>query len=591
MLVPGCFKTVWFVDTEYIPDVPFYRPVCLEAYEWRSGETIRVWEDQLGDSPPYSVEEDSLFVAYNAEAEFGFHLALGWPLPTRVLDLYFEFRHRTSGLPGWPPRRSRKLLDAMSFFGLSGLDAIEKQETVKRILRGPPWSEEERQTIQNYCGSDVLALRKLLPAMAPGIDWPHALYRGRYALALARTNLIGTPLDVELEERLRRNREAIQDRLIAEVDKDYHLFDGRTFKYDRLAQWLVKENIAWPSTKTGRLDLRDETFKDLSDTYPKVKPIRQLRQSLAVMRSRSRVACKDGVNRPEFLNPFGSSTGRNQPSSREFIWGMPKWYRGLVKPPEGVGLAILDYSGQEFGVAAALSNDQNMLDAYSTRDPYLWFAKKGGLVPPEATQQTHGAQRALCKTAVLAIDYDIGAESLGLRINRSTLFARHLIGLHHHLFPDYWRWSNRAVDHAMLFGWQSTVFDWIYRLPPEPKPTVLRNFPIQANGAEILRLGHCLATENGIQVCATIHDAYLIMAPLEILDQEIARMRSYMAEASRVVLRGLELFTDVKVIRPPDRYRSPEGEAMWSLVMRLLEEIEGETAVPPETPSAFPALI
>jgi len=579
MLIPKQFKTAWFVDTEYVPNVPYVCPVCLAAYEWFSGQTLELWGDQLGAAPPYSVGEDSLFVAYNAEAELGFHLAKRWPLPVRILDLYFEFRHQTSGLRGWTPRRSRKLRDALSFFGLSGLDAIEKQEMLDLILKGGPWGAEERRIIQEGCMADVKALCKLFPAMASKIRWRFALLRGRYAPALARTHLIGTPIDVVLEERLHRNREVIQGRLIEEIDKDHRLFEGRTFKYGRFAQWLVEEKIAWPTTETGRLDLRDETFSDLSETYPQLKPIRQVRQSLAVMRSRTRIAGVDGVNRPEFLNPFGSSTGRNQPSSREFIWGMPKWYRGLVKPPDGVGLAYSDYSSQEFGIAAALSQDQNMLDAYNSGDAYLWFAKKGGLVPPEATRQTHRAQRTLYKMAVLAINYEIGAVSLGLRINQSTLFARHLIGLHHDLFPDYWRWSDRAVNHAMLFGWQSTVFDWIHRLPPEPKPTALRNFPIQANGAEMLRLGHCLATENGISVCAPIHDAYLIMAPLEILDQEIARMQFYMAEASRVVLRGFELFTDVKVIRPPDRYRSPEGGAMWNLVMQFLDEIEAEAVV------------
>src|SRR6516165_6650034 len=104
------------------------------------------------------------------------------------------------------------------------------------------------------------------------INWSYAIYRGRYAAALARTNLVGTPLDVELFERLELNREAIQDRLIAEIDKDYHLFEGRKFKQDRFAQWLVRENIAWPTTQYGQLDLRDDTFKELSETYPQLKP-------------------------------------------------------------------------------------------------------------------------------------------------------------------------------------------------------------------------------------------------------------------------------------------------------------------------------
>ena len=83
MQIPQCFKTAWAVDTEYIPDVPYCRPVCLVTQELRSGQTIRLWQDQLGDKPPYPVGPDSLFVAYNAQAELAFHLALGWPLPSR----------------------------------------------------------------------------------------------------------------------------------------------------------------------------------------------------------------------------------------------------------------------------------------------------------------------------------------------------------------------------------------------------------------------------------------------------------------------------------------------------------------------------
>ena len=385
---------------------------------------------------------------------------------------------------------------------------------------------------------------------------------------------MGPPLDRGLLERFQLNRETILDRLISEIDKDYGVFDGRTFKQDWFAQYLSRVNIPWPATASGQLNLDDDTFEDMSETYPQLKPLRHLRQNLAGLRKGEIAIDKDGRNRG-FLNPFGSSTGRNQP--RECIWLMPAWLRGLVKPPEGYALVHLDYGGQEIGCAGSLSRDQNMMDAYKSEDAYLWFAKKGELVPPEATRRTHNAERSLYKIAFLGINYGIGPESLGLRINRSELFARHLIGLHHELFPDYWRWSNRAVDHAMLFGWQSTMFDWIYRLAPNPRPTALRNFPIQSSGAEMLRLGHCLATERGIQVCCPIHDAYVIQTPLEILDQEVVRMRSCMAEASRVVLRGFELFTDVKVIRYPDRYRSSKGEAMWNLVMRLLEEIETET--------------
>ena len=92
---------------------------------------------------------------------------------------------------------------------------------------------------------------------------------------------------------------------------------------------------------------------------------------------------------------------------------------------------------------------------------------------------------------------------------------------------------------------------------------------MQANGAEMLRLACSLATERGIEVCAPVHDAVLICAPLDRLEDDIASMRAVMAEASKIVLDGFELRTDAMRIRHPDRYQAPRGAEMWNRVIEL----------------------
>ena len=94
----------------------------------------------------------------------------------------------------------------------------------------------------------------------------------------------------------------------------------------------------------------------------------------------------------------------------------------------------------------------------------------------------------------------------------------------------------------------------------------------------MLRIACCLATERGIEVCAPIHDAVLICAPLDRLESDIATMRTAMAEASMSVLAGFELATDVKVIRWPDRYADPRGTEMWNRVCNLAIAAEGPLA-------------
>jgi len=90
----------------------------------------------------------------------------------------------------------------------------------------------ERVALLDYCQSDVDALARLLPVMLPNIDLPRALLRGRYMAAVAHMERDGIPIDTESLGLLRRNWDVIKDRLIADVDRDYGVFDGRTFNAD-----------------------------------------------------------------------------------------------------------------------------------------------------------------------------------------------------------------------------------------------------------------------------------------------------------------------------------------------------------------------
>ena len=67
-----------------------------------------------------------------------------------------------------------------------------------------------------------------------------------------------------------------------------------------------------------------------------------------------------------------------------------------------------------------------------------------------------------------------------------------------------------------------------------------------------------------------MHDAFLIGAPLDRLDDDIAKMRDVMSKAGRAVTGGLDIRTDAEVVRFPDRYMDDRGKAMWAKVVGLL---------------------
>ena len=145
--------------------------------------------------------KDSLFVAYSSHAEFSCHLVLGWALPERIIDLYFEFLRQINTTPRIPKplglrgrkRRCASLLRAMTYYGLDAISVGEKDHWRGIIETGGPWSEEEREGILDYCETDVDATARLLVAMLRRghIDLPRALFRGRYAPALTRMQKVG----------------------------------------------------------------------------------------------------------------------------------------------------------------------------------------------------------------------------------------------------------------------------------------------------------------------------------------------------------------------------------------------------------------
>jgi hypothetical protein len=563
----GAFNEIVLVDFEFT-SIPGNRPdpVCLVAHELRSGRTIRLWREQFGPTPPYATDRGTLFVAYYASAELGCHKALGWPMPERVLDLFVEFRDRTNGLQ---TIAGSSLLGALAHFGLDHADATEKRELQEAIGSGTWRGRFTPGEILDYCETDVMALQRLLPAMLPRIDLPRALLRGRFMATVAGIEHNGTPIDVVERELLGEGWAFIQDQLIAEIDVAYGVYEGRTFKRERFEAWLIANNIPWPRLESGQLDLSDEAFRQAARTYPAVAPLRELRSSLSEMRLSDLAVGADGRNRV-MLSAFRARTGRNQPSNSKYIFGPSVWLRGLIKPPPGFAIAHIDWSQQEFGIAAALSGDSAMLDAYQSGDPYLAFAKQAGAVPPDATNKTHKTERELFKQCALALQYGMEERSLAMRIGQPTIVARNLIRAHRETYRQCWRWSDAAVDHAMAHGWLQTVFGWHIRVGETSNPRSLRNFPMQANGAEMLRIACCLAIERGIEVCAPVHDAILICAPIDQIEADVVATRAAMAEASRAVLAGFELRTDIAITRYPNRYMDGRGQVMWDRVHKLI---------------------
>jgi DNA polymerase-1 len=574
------YHQIWCCDFEFYGadgDLPV--PVCMVAKELRSGRVIRLWQDELRqlDGPPFDTGPEALFVAYYASAEIGCFLALGWEVPERVLDLFTEFRAETNGL--WVPH-GNSLLGALNYFGLPAMGAEEKADMRDLILSGGPWDGGDRAAILDYCQGDVEALQRLVAVIActvaPKNDHDllrlgQGLLRGRYMVAVAHMEHYGVPVDLPMLERLREGWQQIRHELIMAVDADYGVYESTTFKMARFESWLADKGIPWPRLLSGRLATDEDTFRQMARAYPAVSPLHELRHSLGKLKLNSLHVGADGRNRC-LLSPFRSKTGRNQPSNAKFIFGPSRWLRGLIKPAPGYGIAYLDFGSQEIAIAAALSGDEAMIDAYTSGDPYMTFAKQAGLAPPEATKESHKDVRNRCKAIVLGVGYGMGAESMAYRAGLQIAEARELLRRHRETYRVFWQWAENNVNVALAGGVLRTVYGWPIHSGSRRKlnDRSLLNFPMQANGAEMLRMAVCMATEAGLRICAPIHDALLLEAPLERLDEDVLHLRSLMVKASEMVMGTLTCRVDADLVRYPDRYRDEGGGEMWDRVMGIL---------------------
>ncbi len=589
------YDSVWCVDFEYntgISGADAPSPICMVAHELFTGATVRKW---LWDRPvmdcPIPTDDRSLYVAFYASAEITCHLGLGWPIPARILDLYAEFRcvanslanFQVTSVEGKTKGQQRfSLLNCMRSFGL-GAEAVctgFKNESRDLCIRGGPFSEAEKTQILEYCESDVIALAKLLPRMLPFIELHQALFRGRYMAAVASMERRGIPVDQELAGRFRDHWDPIVDRLIVDSKSEFDVIGKRDIDQKKFAAWLESHGLlhSWPRSSSKSCSLRSDT-DTLSDWGKSFSQVMGLKEFLGTIR-RTKLVDKlqigsDGRNR-FLVSPFGSKTGRNQPSNARSVFGPACWVRFLIQPPPGYALLYCDWSGQEYGEAAYFSDDPKMIADYANDDPYLGFAKRIKLAPEYATKQSHSELRTKLKVAAgLGVLYGAGAPTVARAGNMTESQSERVLREHRYTYPQFWRWREQVINHARLAGELRTCLGWKWSVCGDDSTNSISNWMMQAHGADMLRVACCLAVERGIEVCTPVHDALLVLAPIDAIEDVKNATVACMEEASSMVLGGpkLKVGVDAPIIYP-NHFSDSRGVEMWEKLHGILVAVE-----------------
>ena len=118
-----------------------------------------------------------------------------------------------------------------------------------------------------------------------------------------------------------------------------------------------------------------------------------------------------------------------------------------------------------------------------------------------------------------------------------------------------------------------TQFGWTLRLSSDPNPRTLFNFPMQGNGAEMLRLAAMRLCDAGVVPVMLVHDAVLLEVDNR---QQIEAAKEIMRGAGRDVCHGLDIGVDAdQTLVGGARYQDKreDSKRLWDTVMRTLEAV------------------
>jgi DNA polymerase-1 len=576
------FREIWHVDFEFRFDANHLPvPVAMFAKEHRTGTDVVMRREQLLARPraPFDTGPDTLVTSYSIVAELSCFRVLRWPMPRHLLCSYFETAAAINGLDivGLEKKRP-KLLEACDLFNIPHMSAAHKAHVIDIILNNAGYSEEQWREIADYNRDDVLLTIPLLEALAPMIDLPAALFRGKYAKAVAEMEEFGIPIDTGYLAALQAFWQPLRRFYIARDDQ-FGLYDeAGSFHEDRFAALIKARDWAWPRTATGKLEMNAVTLRQQGKRHPELRSLQRLRDQIAELRLGRFVNTigADGASRISIM-PFWTRSGRNQPQGRDkvFLLSLPSWLHGLIRPPPGWGVAALDWSAQEIGIGAGLSRDPALIADFQSGDPHMRFAIRAGLAPEGATKRTHGQMRDAVKPISLGVSYGMSKYGAAAATGRSLLWAAETLASHRHAYPVFNQWQSDTVAQAQFDARIASPLGWPMAVHAGTSRRTLMNYPHQAGGADCMRLAAIAAQEASIRVVAVAHDAFWIAAPLPELDDAVATMTRLMTQASLAVC-DLAIPVEVSaLVRWPQclgdvRAGDAKGQTMWNEIKDLV---------------------
>jgi hypothetical protein len=474
---------------------------------------------------------------------------------------------------------------AAACFKLLGevIDTQEKNEVRDIVIYG---SDEDvaanRERIQKYCASDIRYLPRMLEAIKTlysrkiprrdGYGWfqgdmlgmvkEEAHWRAETAVRTAMMVRHGYPINVEWAQNLTDNIPMILREMQEDINSQFP--EIKPFRWNKkesrysmdqkaVKDWIAKHHRCdnWISTESGDFSLKEEAFTQFYSfrhDFPRnnfgAQMVRWLKTSSSLKGFKEKGGSQkttfwdhvgsDGMVR-SYINPYGAQSSRYQPGSVGFLFLKSAWQRSLCQAPEYYAIGTWDYSSQEVLLAAILSGDKKLYEAYCSGDVYLAYGKEIGVIPKHGTKKSHEKERDDQKPVILGWMYWISEYGLAHQLRQQKgkpIEPEEALPLLQQLDETYCTFANQR--HRFIDLYQSYKYiklaDGFYMWGDNHSDRSVANCHVQGMGGVIARKFVQLAQDKGLKVVFPLHDAGYIMYRVgEEVDMETLRKCMYEA--------------------------------------------------------------
>ena len=310
----------------------------------------------------------------------------------------------------------------------------------------------------------------------------------------------------------------------------YLEFSSTLFEYNQINQTVLRSKLPtqllakWPKqySKLAGEELATDKSSLKNVDHDIARAIIAFRGALKAKYLQYLKVDKDGGHK-FYPNAFGTITGRDKPVGASLMY-VPDYYRQkLILADSGYVLVLLDYCQQEVLVAASLANDADNIEECSKGDFYNSF---------DAGDLSRSEQKKLI------LGYQFG--------QRLTVQEMNDAGLHAQLEQRFYK-INDYLDNRTTQAYAEKLIacdDWQMHVEQQ-NPLTIRNWPVQATAASILRKACLKLDEVKIPVLAAFHDAVLIKCALNHEQSTIQTASNLMIQASEEILVNASLRVSV----------------------------------------------